>query len=214
MFVLYIEKAATVGGRTADQSLHGVSTVDNIATVVIISQINTFVNSKNILRYLPDDILTKNIIVYDKKKMNGKYQVGSGRIVTITHDNPFIYKDDTTSESNSQEENENDSSTESDNKRRSRSKRDMVVSEDDGYGEYDKEITVAKLIINSIDTSTSRCYNSISKYLLHRKQRRYIYGTEILHLRALRKDRSGGTGQRRPPYVLRSEDEGDHSRYK
>ena len=69
----------------------------------IISQINTFVNSKNILRYLPDDILTKNKIVYDKKKMNGKYQVGSGRVVTITHDNPFIYKDDTTSESNSQE---------------------------------------------------------------------------------------------------------------
>ena len=58
----------------------------------IISQINTFVNSKNILRYLPDDILTKNKIVYDKKKMNGKYQVGSGRIVTITHDNPFILK--------------------------------------------------------------------------------------------------------------------------
>ena len=78
----------------------------------IISQINTFVNSKNILRYLPDDILTKNKIVYDKKKMNGKYQVGSGRIVTITHDNPFIYKDDTTSESNSQEEYENNSTTE------------------------------------------------------------------------------------------------------
>ena len=33
-------------------------------------------------------------------------------------------------------------STESDNMRRSRSKRDMVVSEDDGYGEYDKDITV------------------------------------------------------------------------
>ena len=134
MFVLYIEKAATVGGRTADQSLHGVSAVDNIATVDIISQINTFVNSKNILRYLPDDILTKNKIVYDKKKMNGKYQVGSGRIVTITHDNPFIYKDDTTSESNSQEEAENNSTTESDNKRFSRSKRDMVVSEDDDTG--------------------------------------------------------------------------------
>ena len=70
----------------------------------IISQINTFVNSKNILRYLPDDIPTKNKIVYDKKKMNGKYQVGSGRVVTLTHDSPFIYKDDTTSESNSQEE--------------------------------------------------------------------------------------------------------------
>ena len=27
---------------------------------------------------------------YDKKKMNGKYQVGSGRVVAITHDTPFI----------------------------------------------------------------------------------------------------------------------------
>lgn len=71
-----------------------------------------------------DSYLSKNKIVYDKKKMNGKYQVGSGRIVTITHDNPFIYKDDTTSESNSQEENGNNSSTEIDSKRRSRSKRD------------------------------------------------------------------------------------------
>lgn len=27
---------------------------------------------------------------YDKKKVNGKYQVGSGRVVAITHDTPFI----------------------------------------------------------------------------------------------------------------------------
>ncbi len=31
----------------------------------------------------------KNEVVYDKK-MNGRYQVGSGRIVTITHNTPFI----------------------------------------------------------------------------------------------------------------------------
>jgi hypothetical protein len=29
-------------------------------------------------------------VVYDKTKMNGKHQVGSGRIVTVTHDTPFI----------------------------------------------------------------------------------------------------------------------------
>lgn len=28
-------------------------------------------------------------MIYDKQKMNGKYQVGSGRIVTITQDTPF-----------------------------------------------------------------------------------------------------------------------------
>lgn len=28
--------------------------------------------------------------MYDKEKMNGRYQVGSGRIVTFTHDTPFI----------------------------------------------------------------------------------------------------------------------------
>ena len=46
-----------------------------------------------VTQYEPDDLetyLTKNEIVYDKKKMNGKYQVGSGRIVTVTHDTPFI----------------------------------------------------------------------------------------------------------------------------
>ena len=34
--------------------------------------------------------LANNEIVYDKQKMNGKYQVGSGRIVAIAHDTPFI----------------------------------------------------------------------------------------------------------------------------
>ena len=34
--------------------------------------------------------LKQNEVVYDRKKMNGKYQVGSGRIVTFTHDTPFI----------------------------------------------------------------------------------------------------------------------------
>ena len=36
--------------------------------------------------------------------MNGKYQVGSGRIVTVTHDTPFIQKDNTTVSDKSQEE--------------------------------------------------------------------------------------------------------------
>ena len=43
--------------------------------------------------YEPDDLkgyLGNNEVVYDKTKMNGKYQVGSGRIVTVTHDTPFI----------------------------------------------------------------------------------------------------------------------------
>ena len=46
-----------------------------------------------ITQYEPDDLqdyLSKNEVVYDKKEMNGKYQVGSGRIVTVTHDTPFI----------------------------------------------------------------------------------------------------------------------------
>ncbi len=41
----------------------------------------------------PDDLskyLANNEVVYDKKIMNGKYQVGSGRIVTFTHETPFI----------------------------------------------------------------------------------------------------------------------------
>ena len=29
-------------------------------------------------------------VVYDKKKTNGTYQVGSGRVVTVTHDTPFV----------------------------------------------------------------------------------------------------------------------------
>ena len=46
-----------------------------------------------VTQFEPDDLasyLKNNEIVYDKKKMNGKYQVGSGRIVTFTHDTPFI----------------------------------------------------------------------------------------------------------------------------
>ena len=46
-----------------------------------------------VTQYEPDDLqdyLSKNEVVYDKKEMNGKYQVGSGRIVTVTHDTPFI----------------------------------------------------------------------------------------------------------------------------
>lgn len=34
--------------------------------------------------------LHSNTVVYDKKKTNGKYQVGSGRIVTVAHDTPFV----------------------------------------------------------------------------------------------------------------------------
>jgi len=41
--------------------------------------------SRNLEKYLG-----KNEVVFDKKAMNGKYQVGSGRIVTFTHDTPFI----------------------------------------------------------------------------------------------------------------------------
>ena len=46
-----------------------------------------------VTQYEPDDFqkyLNDNEVVYDKKEMNGKYQVGSGRIVTVTHDTPFI----------------------------------------------------------------------------------------------------------------------------
>ena len=46
-----------------------------------------------VTQYESDDLkgyLNSNEIVYDKKQMNGKYQVGSGRIVTVTHDTPFI----------------------------------------------------------------------------------------------------------------------------
>ena len=54
-------------------------------------------------QYEPDNFqsyLANNEVVYDKKEMNGKYQVGSGRIVTVTHDNPFI-KDTIPQESSS-----------------------------------------------------------------------------------------------------------------
>ena len=46
-----------------------------------------------VTQYEADDLrgyLEKNEVVYDKTKMNGRYQVGSGRIVTVTHDTPFI----------------------------------------------------------------------------------------------------------------------------
>jgi hypothetical protein len=46
-----------------------------------------------VTQYEPDDFqdyLSKCEVVYDKTKMNGKYQVGSGRVVTVTHDTPFI----------------------------------------------------------------------------------------------------------------------------
>lgn len=42
-------------------------------------------------------------IVYDKQTMNGKCQVGSGCVITFTHDTPFIVQEDnTTAESKSQ----------------------------------------------------------------------------------------------------------------
>ncbi len=34
--------------------------------------------------------LNGTTVVYDKKKTNGKYQVGSGRVVTVAHDTPFV----------------------------------------------------------------------------------------------------------------------------
>ena len=46
-----------------------------------------------VTQYEPDDFqdyLSKCEVIYDKTKMNGKYQVGSGRVVTVTHDTPFI----------------------------------------------------------------------------------------------------------------------------
>ena len=49
-----------------------------------------------VTQFEPDSIsnyLKNNEVVYDKSKMNGRYQVGSGRIVAVTHDTPFI--DDT-----------------------------------------------------------------------------------------------------------------------
>ncbi len=46
-----------------------------------------------VTQYEPDSLenyLRNNEVVYSKKEMNGRYQVGSGRIVTVTHDTPFI----------------------------------------------------------------------------------------------------------------------------
>lgn len=46
-----------------------------------------------VTQFEPDSLknyLASNEVVYDKEKMNGRYQVGSGRIVTFTHDTPFI----------------------------------------------------------------------------------------------------------------------------
>ena len=46
-----------------------------------------------VTQFEPDSLeayLENNTVVYDKAKMNGRYQVGSGRIVTVTHDTPFI----------------------------------------------------------------------------------------------------------------------------
>lgn len=46
-----------------------------------------------VTQYEPDNFaqyLKDCEIVYSKKEMNGKYQVGSGRVVTVTHDTPFI----------------------------------------------------------------------------------------------------------------------------
>lgn len=60
-----------------------------------------------VTEYEPTDLksyLKNNEIVYDRQRMNGKYQVGSGRIVTVTHDTPFIQKDNTTVSDKSQEE--------------------------------------------------------------------------------------------------------------
>lgn len=45
-----------------------------------------------VTEYEPDSLksyLNGCKIIYDKAKMNGKYQVGSGRVVTFTHDTPF-----------------------------------------------------------------------------------------------------------------------------
>ena len=46
-----------------------------------------------VTQYELDDLksyLNNNTVVYDKKKTNGKYQVGSGRIVTVTQNTPFV----------------------------------------------------------------------------------------------------------------------------
>lgn len=66
-----------------------------------------------VTQFEPDDLssyLKNNEVVYDKKKMNGRYQVGSGRIVTFTHDTPFI--EDIVSQEDSKSQ-ENPSKTDS-----------------------------------------------------------------------------------------------------
>ena len=53
---------------------------------------NTGLYNVIVTTYKPDSFdsyLANNEIVYDKQKMNGRYQVGSGRIVTSAHDTPF-----------------------------------------------------------------------------------------------------------------------------
>ena len=46
-----------------------------------------------VTQYEPDSLkqyLNNNTVIYNKKTMNGKYQVGSGRVVASAHDMPFI----------------------------------------------------------------------------------------------------------------------------
>ena len=46
-----------------------------------------------VTQYEPDNFaeyLEDCEIIYNKKEMNGRYQVGSGRVVAVTHDTPFI----------------------------------------------------------------------------------------------------------------------------
>lgn len=45
------------------------------------------------------------IVIYDKNKTNGEYQVGSGRVMTVTHDSPFA--NDIVSQSNAESQEEN-----------------------------------------------------------------------------------------------------------
>ncbi|MDD6266142.1 MAG: hypothetical protein PUB34_07585 [Clostridia bacterium] len=46
-----------------------------------------------VTQYEPDSLkqyLNDNTVIYNKKTMNGKYQVDSGRVVASAHDMPFI----------------------------------------------------------------------------------------------------------------------------
>ncbi len=69
------------------------------------------------------------IIKSYKTKMNGRYQVGSGRIVTITHDSPFI-----------EDNNISDSTESQDDKKSSRDSEDNTLSEQ--QAEYFKDSKV------------------------------------------------------------------------